>query len=487
MLKEDFDEFHKQVLNMPRESFSNFNLGTLRSIAEYLELINTDIDSEGCSLKDLYIKIHFALKENNIINPNERFENLFDISLEDIEDIEINYEKNGRLFRHWMELAKLLELLVHSNFGSGKRGNLIVSSFNTELHKSEQKLFFVLLRDKVLSINIKNNPHIQDLKSVYYYKDLYFRPAVAILVYLLLLNRPATKFELSIFFGRPDRTLEFEDKIIENAYNIGKNFSLDLKQQELSFFRMKGWISESHKTVYYRTSQQSYFKFNSFFILMEAVGLIEIKEDLIYPTSYSIELAKNYSYLEYIQLQEIEKQIEDENDEIQSTLIENRTELIIRLLSKDKNFREIANKKSASKGKIIKKTTKTFRQRDLILPIIAKIEANFICNGCSNKTFIGKDGYNYVETHHILEFNSLEDGPDVLENMVVLCPNCHALVHNATNDYIKNFYSDLRQRNNITITQFEKLLEDKLISKKHIKLLLKKGIISNEEYKVLIR
>lgn len=487
MSKEDFDNFHKQVLNMPRDSFSDFNLDKLRSLVEYLNLIKIDIGPEGCNIDELYINFHFALKDNVLLNPNKRFDSLFDLSITEIEDIKKHYKIKGRFFRHWMQLAKLLDLLTHPNSDSTRRSKVIVSNFNDELIESNRTLFSLLIRDKVLSINVKDNSLIRDLDSFDYYKDLSFRPAIGILYYLFLLKRPATKFELSIFFGRPDKDLQDEINIINSAYNLGKKFDLDMKQQEASFFIMKDWVDNKGELLKYGSSQQSYFKFNSFFILMETVGLIKIKEGLVSLTDYSKKLVNDYNEIEYLQLQEIENQIEDESDDIQNTLIENRTEYVLRLLSKDKNFKDRINKRSAERDTIIRKITRISRKRDLILPVIAKIEANFKCKACSKETFLGKDGYNHVEAHHILEFNNIEKGPDVIENLLVLCPNCHALVHNAPQNTINHFYSKLRERNILSRDQFEKLLKDELISKKQIKLLLEKGIISKEEYKLFLK
>jgi predicted restriction endonuclease len=37
------------------------------------------------------------------------------------------------------------------------------------------------------------------------------------------------------------------------------------------------------------------------------------------------------------------------------------------------------------------------------------------------------DGTRYAEAHHVRPLGSPHDGPDVRENMVVLCPNHHAM------------------------------------------------------------
>ncbi len=46
------------------------------------------------------------------------------------------------------------------------------------------------------------------------------------------------------------------------------------------------------------------------------------------------------------------------------------------------------------------------------------------CQVCGMKLQMGFDGA-YSEVHHIQPYNKSDDGDDKLENMIVLCPNCH--------------------------------------------------------------
>jgi 5-methylcytosine-specific restriction protein A len=62
----------------------------------------------------------------------------------------------------------------------------------------------------------------------------------------------------------------------------------------------------------------------------------------------------------------------------------------------------------------------------------AKRRANGICQLCQSQApFITKQGNPFLETHHIIPLG--QDGKDVIENTVALCPNCHRKLHHAFN------------------------------------------------------
>lgn len=55
-------------------------------------------------------------------------------------------------------------------------------------------------------------------------------------------------------------------------------------------------------------------------------------------------------------------------------------------------------------------------------------QAGDTCELCSNKApFIKEDGTPFLEIHHIKQLS--QRGPDILENTVALCPNCHRHLH----------------------------------------------------------
>lgn len=52
------------------------------------------------------------------------------------------------------------------------------------------------------------------------------------------------------------------------------------------------------------------------------------------------------------------------------------------------------------------------------------------CERCKKRApFTGLDGLPFLETHHILTL--AQGGPDVVENVVALCPNCHRECHSS--------------------------------------------------------
>lgn len=50
---------------------------------------------------------------------------------------------------------------------------------------------------------------------------------------------------------------------------------------------------------------------------------------------------------------------------------------------------------------------------------------------CDYVGFEMEDGRLYIEVHHIESM--ADEGPDIIENVAALCPNCHARAHYATN------------------------------------------------------
>ena len=57
--------------------------------------------------------------------------------------------------------------------------------------------------------------------------------------------------------------------------------------------------------------------------------------------------------------------------------------------------------------------------------------ANNFCDACKMGSFLMANGNQYLEVHHKTWLS--EGGPDIPENMVALCPNCHRQEHFGTN------------------------------------------------------
>jgi 5-methylcytosine-specific restriction protein A len=57
-------------------------------------------------------------------------------------------------------------------------------------------------------------------------------------------------------------------------------------------------------------------------------------------------------------------------------------------------------------------------------------EANGICDACTLPApFISAAGRPYLEVHHVKRL--ADGGPDIVENAVALCPNCHRRLHHS--------------------------------------------------------
>ena len=70
----------------------------------------------------------------------------------------------------------------------------------------------------------------------------------------------------------------------------------------------------------------------------------------------------------------------------------------------------------------------TVRDRSPYLAEYAKSRANGICQLCSKPApFTNMDGNPFLETHHIIWLSM--GGPDAVNNIVALCPNCHRKMH----------------------------------------------------------
>lgn len=74
--------------------------------------------------------------------------------------------------------------------------------------------------------------------------------------------------------------------------------------------------------------------------------------------------------------------------------------------------------------------------RDQKLVDEIKRKYNNTCQICGLQLIIGKNKY-YSEVHHIWPLGKPHNGPDTLDNMICVCPNCHILL-----DYKVMFLSE---------------------------------------------
>ena len=117
-------------------------------------------------------------------------------------------------------------------------------------------------------------------------------------------------------------------------------------------------------------------------------------------------------------------------NDIQDSL-ENPSEKLLTTLS-PKELQIRSGMLSASKEPKLTKTTVYYR--DPYLKEIVKRIAEGKCQLCGNTApFIDPSGSPYLEEHHVKRL--ADGGPDTIENVVALCPNCHRKIH-VLNDVI---------------------------------------------------
>lgn len=96
------------------------------------------------------------------------------------------------------------------------------------------------------------------------------------------------------------------------------------------------------------------------------------------------------------------------------------------------------------------------------------------------------NGKYYCEAHHIIRFSD-QDGPDITENMVVLGPEAHMIVHHACKEDVTNLYIQLIKNGAIKYEQFERMATIyHCLTKEHITILFDSCIITQLEKEKLL-
>lgn len=75
----------------------------------------------------------------------------------------------------------------------------------------------------------------------------------------------------------------------------------------------------------------------------------------------------------------------------------------------------------------IKQVIAKYIERNPRLSRLLKQKFNYRCQLCDQEGFIKKNGEPYAEAHHLE--NLASGGPDLSDNILVLCPNCHRKLH----------------------------------------------------------
>lgn len=94
------------------------------------------------------------------------------------------------------------------------------------------------------------------------------------------------------------------------------------------------------------------------------------------------------------------------------------------------NKEELEDFKEIEKRQPLSKTIVYFKRNKEIVKSLKELYDNK-CQICQF-TFKKDNGENYSETHHVIPLG--QNGSDKIENMVVLCPNCHRQLHYAKNN-----------------------------------------------------
>ncbi|MDK7754538.1 MAG: hypothetical protein QP753_00705 [Peptoniphilus harei] len=477
---EGFNTFHNEVINMPRDQFSNTGLDKIRMLAGYLLLTEGKLDNSGVNYKTTLECIATQLK-------NENYPLYRDIVLENryfsYTNIDVHYEKIGRMFRHLMSLCAFFGF-VNS---IGKQQKIYNYEKCKEYYLSDNNILMPVARNNLMILNAKDNDFIKSLRGITIDAETDYRPAYAILRYMDQINRPVTKFEVSILLGRID-AVKTETSIIERALKIGSILPRDEQTQIPYFFSNMGWKYSNGKLFSYASSQEPYFKFNSFMLFLESFELIV--HDNINNTYTLTEYAKNLladdiSYL-IADLERLLILIDDyaaDNSELNDLILYQRNPELLRLAREDATFIEKMNKRSLN-NPIYDRSGK--KQRNRLIAELAKIQADYKCQYAQRTIFKMPNGKYYCEAHHIIEFNT-ENGPDITNNLVILGPEAHMLIHHACKDEKDDVFLQLRTNGAVDVNRFKEMATVyNCLTAAHIEALAnKKAITSNEKAELL--
>ncbi len=478
--KEGFDTFHNEVINMPRDQFSDTGLQKVRTLAGYLLLTEGLLDPMGVNYKDTMECISNELKKGNYpIHRDEKLEqNYFTF-----DNIDAHYNYQGRMFRHLMALCAFFGFVK----SLGKQQKVFNYDKCREYYLSEDELLVPIARNNLMILNIKDNDFIKALKGVEIDDSADYRPTYAILRYMHQIKRKVTKFELSVLLGRVDK-LKTENEILERALKIGNILPARAQEQIPYFFANMKWKTGDGNLYSYARSQEPYFKFNAYLLFLEAFDLIEY-DDINY--SYSLTryaedlLADDVSYLiaDLERLIAIVDDYSSDNSRLNDLILYQRNPELLRLAKEDPSFIEKMNKRSLNNPIFDKKGKK---QRNRLIAELAKIQAEYKCQYAQRTIFKMPNGKYYCEAHHIIEFNA-EDGPDITNNLVVLGPEAHMIIHHACKDEIDNAFMQLRVNGALDVSRFKEMITVyNCLTLEHIEVLGNKKVITINEKNELL-
>ena len=156
-------------------------------------------------------------------------------------------------------------------------------------------------------------------------------------------------------------------------------------------------------------------------------------------------------------------------------MLRTRTPVITKAIQDDGELLIKFNKRNI-RNPIIRKSK---RQRSKLIAELAKIKANYTDEVTGGITFKDKYGNNYVEAHHIIEFNG-DNGPDITDNLICLGPLNHMSIHRGSEQVVSDFFNSCKTRGVITFERFKNIcIRYRCLTKEHVKVLLDKNLISN--------
>jgi predicted restriction endonuclease len=109
-------------------------------------------------------------------------------------------------------------------------------------------------------------------------------------------------------------------------------------------------------------------------------------------------------------------------------------------LSRSSNGNETPGRKTIEVNRIV---------RDTLVSRGLKGLHNDCCQRCGTTLSVG-NGRTYAEAHHLRPLGKPHNGPDVPQNVIVVCPNCHALL---------DFFSVEIRRKDLRIPRDHKIAE----------------------------
>lgn len=477
-----FEEFHNNLINMPRPTFSEIPsiVRLLKNIASYIVLIDKEkLDSE-IGIKEIYHEIFNNYKRGIIPseNRNVNFENNYLNIDADFDWLYSDACGRGRMFRHYIAFFTFFNY-----FKIGRNINYRIIDIDAldELVLSSDEILFDVLRSRLLNDNISSNQFISVMRGISIQENADYRPCRTILRYCNEIGRQVTDFEIAILLGRVDN-IQKEDEILSRALSIGKTLPLNREDQEKYFFGCMGWKTDKKVKFEYSASQNPEFKFKPYLILMDAFGLISYDYSRSAPhtisiTEYAKEIISEDIPMEMVDLEKLLSKIEDEtyqDSQLADIIIHKRTDAITKAIQEDGDLVYKLNVRNIKKP-IIKNGKRT---RNRLISEVAKIKANYLDELTRAPSFEGKNGKNYVEAHHIIEFNG-EGGPDITDNLICLGPQNHSLIHHGSTKEIEDFYTSCISRGVLSYDRFKNICEKyRCLTKKHVKILLAKKIIS---------